>query len=52
MHSISTTKNKRIISYIITKRPYERYQVKLVELAIELNMKGMFKYLCTKFDHF
>ena len=46
MHFIP--KNKRIVSYIRTKRPYERYQVDLVEL----NMKGKFKYLCTWVYHF
>ena len=50
MHSI--TKNKRIISNIKTKMSYERYQVDFVLLAIELNMKGKFKYLCTWVEHF
>ena len=49
MHSIP---KKWIFSYIRTKRPYERYQVDLVEFAIELNMKDKFQYLCTWVDNF
>ena len=49
---ILSLKNKRIVSYIRTKRPYEKYQIDLVELEIELNMKDKFKYLCTWVYHF
>ena len=35
-----THKKKRVVKYIRTKRPYERYQVDLVEISAELNMKN------------
>ena len=50
MHTFQ--KRKRVIKYIRSKKPYERYQVDLVELAKELNMKDRFKYLLTWVDHF
>ena len=33
MHT--THKNKRKVSYIRTQRPYERYQIDLMEIATE-----------------
>ena len=47
-----THKKKRIVKYIRTKRQYERYQVDLVEISAELNMKNKFSYLLTCIDHF
>ena len=47
-----THKKKRVVKYIRTKRPYERYQVDLVEISAELNMKNKFSYLLTCIDHF
>ena len=31
---------ERVVKYIITKIPHERYQVNLIELSVELNMKN------------
>ena len=39
MKNFTFQKRKRVIKYIRSKKPYERYQVDLVELAKELNMK-------------
>ena len=50
MHTFQ--KRKRVIKYIRSKKPYKRYQVGLVELAEELNMKDRFKYLLILVDHF
>ena len=50
MHTFQ--KRKRVIKYIRSKKPYERYQVDLVELAKELNMKDKFKYLLKWVYHF
>ena len=36
--------HKRIVSYIRTIRPDERYQIDLMDFATELNMKK-FKYI-------
>ena len=38
-----------VIKYIRTATPYERYQVDLIEILVELNMKNKFPYLliCT-----
>ena len=47
-----THKKKRIVKFIRTKRPYERYQVYLVEISKELNMKDKFPYILTCIDHF
>ena len=47
-----THKKKRIVKFIRTKRPYERYQVDLVEISKELNMKDKFPYILTCIDHF
>ena len=47
-----THKKKRVVKYIRTKRPYERYQVDLVEISAELYMKNKFPYLHTYIDHF
>ena len=47
-----THKKKRVVKYIRTKRPYERYQVDLVEISAELNMKNKFPCLLTCIDHF
>ena len=37
-----THKKKRVVKYIRTKRPYKRYQVDLVEISAELNLKIKF----------
>ena len=47
-----THKKIRVDKYIRTKRLYERYQVDLVEILAELNMKNKFPYLLTCIDHF
>ena len=45
-------KKKRVVKYIRTKIPYEKYQVDLVEISVDFNMKNKFPYLLTCIDHF
>ena len=44
-------KKKKVVKYIRTKRTYEKYQVDLVEISAELNLKKI-PYLLTFIDHF
>ena len=46
------SKEKESGKFIRSKMTYERYQINLVDLSIELNMNWNFKYQVTLIDHF